>query len=356
MTMTARMPPFKSIEAFVVAARALSFTAAATTLHITLPAVSRRIQALENDLGVPLFQRKHRALMLTATGEAYFASLEPAIDAIRRASQHVRIGGRPRSVKVDLPASLAANWLVPRLHRFHAKHRGVQVELESISKDAELESASEHPPLNNAEADIVIQLGNGNWPGLRTARLLDLEGFPVCSPSLLGRDTVLPTLDDLGELPLLGIRGQSDLWQRWFRSAGLTSPVRIDQEFDNLHLLYRAAACGLGVALGVDVLVQPYLDEGQLVRPFNSQFRLGKSYYLICRAADLSRRPVSVFRDWLLTQAAPSAPPPERQSTSSPAEPLLQQSRRPIGGDGAGMQRDATELERAQTVVVQRPK
>jgi hypothetical protein len=49
-----------------------------------------------------------------------------------------------------------------------------------------------------------------------------------------------------------------------------------------------------------------------LVRPFNSQFRLGKSYYLICRAADLSRRPVSVFRDWLLTQAAPSAPPPER--------------------------------------------
>jgi LysR family glycine cleavage system transcriptional activator len=304
MTVTSRMPPFKSIEAFVVAARALSFTEAAATLHITLPAVSRRIQALENDLGVPLFQRKHRTLALTRAGQSYLSNLAPAIDTIRRASQHLRAGARSRTVKVNLPAALAANWLMPRLRHFHASHRDVHVELESISRQTELEGASEHPTLNEGEADIVVHLGNGNGHGLRSARLLDLEGFPVCSPALLVGDGGPQGLDGLADLPLLGIRGQPELWPEWFRSAGLTSPARINQEFDNLHLLYRAAACGLGIALGVDVLVQPYLDEGQLVRPFNCQFRLSKSYYLICRVADLSRRPVSTFRDWLLTQAA----------------------------------------------------
>jgi LysR family glycine cleavage system transcriptional activator len=298
---TSRMPPFKSIEAFVAAARALSFTEAASMLHITVPAVSRRIQALETDLGVTLFARNHRALALTHAGESYFANLEPAIEAIRRASHRVRAGARSRAVKVSMPASLAANWLVPRLHHFHARYRDIHVELESIG---EHDSAGDHAPLSAGEADIVIRLGNGNWPGLRAARLLDLEGFPVCSPGFLIADSLLGAIERLVEQPLLGIKGQPDLWPEWFRNAGLTTPVRIHQEFDNLHLLYRAAACGLGIALGVDVLVQPYLDDGQLVRPFNSQFKLSRSYYVICRTADLSRRPISTFRDWLCGQAS----------------------------------------------------
>jgi LysR family glycine cleavage system transcriptional activator len=68
-------------------------------------------------------------------------------------------------------------------------------------------------------------------------------------------------------------------------------------------LLYRAAVCGLGIALGLDVLVQPYLDEGQLMRPFDSEVRLSKGYYIVCQTAGLSRRPVSRFRDWLRAQA-----------------------------------------------------
>ncbi len=195
-----------------------------------------------------------------------------------------------------------ANWLLPRLQHFHDRHGGILVELESNGEHSELESASEHKELNGGESDLAIRLGNGSWPGLRSARLLDLEGFPVCSPSFLVRDNMC-TIEVLGELPLLGIRGRSELWPEWFHSAGLSHPVRIEQEFDNVHLLYRAAACGLGIALGVDVLVQPYLDDGQLVRPFNSQFRLSTSYYLVCRTTDVSRRPMSTFRNWLLGQA-----------------------------------------------------
>src|SRR5215469_4314987 len=102
-----RLPPFKSIEAFVVAARALSFTEAAATLHLTVPAISRRIQVLESELGVMLFDRTHRTLRLTDAGEAYLARLAPAVDAIRRASDAVREDARGQSLKVTLPASLA---------------------------------------------------------------------------------------------------------------------------------------------------------------------------------------------------------------------------------------------------------
>src|SRR6266850_2703271 len=99
-----RMPPFKSIEAFVVAARALSFTEAASRLHLTVPAVSRRIQALETELGVPLFQRTHRTLRLTDAGETYLSNLAPALDMIRGASDRIRGKSRRHSVKISLPA------------------------------------------------------------------------------------------------------------------------------------------------------------------------------------------------------------------------------------------------------------
>jgi LysR family glycine cleavage system transcriptional activator len=306
MANPARMPPFKGIEAFVVAARALSFTEAASLLNITVPAVSRRIQTLECELGVPLFQRKPRALALTHAGRSYFSDLEPAIDAIRRASHSARVGTHSRLVRVSLPASLAANWLVPRLHHFHAAHPGLHVELASNGEDSELNCA-EHGELSDGDADIVIRLGNGNGPGLRTACLLELEGFPVCSPSYFACDTILCSPERLCGLPLLGIRGQPELWPEWFRCAGLPAGAQVAQEFDNAHLLYRAAACGLGIALGVDVLVQPYLDDGQLVRGVNSQYRLNHSYNIVCRAADLSRQPVSTFRNWLLARAADQA-------------------------------------------------
>ncbi len=303
MTELSRMPPFKSLEAFVVAARVLSFTETASALHITVPAVSRRIQSLERELGVALFQRRHNALVLTQAGESYRAHLEPALASIRRASDCIRVdGSRSRSVKIGIPASLAANWLVPRLHHFHLRHRGVHVELASLCEHGEVEN--ECPALHEGDADLVVRLGSSRLAGLSAARLFDLEGFPVCSPALLDRDADLRSADALSRLPLLGIKGQPDLWQDWFRRAGMCASVGVAQEFDDLHLLYRAAACGLGVAFGVDVLVQPYLEQGQLVRPFDARYRLNKSYYVVCRSADLTRRPVSTFRDWLLARAA----------------------------------------------------
>lgn len=295
-----RLPPFKSIEAFVVAARALSFTEAAARLHVTVPAISRRIQVLESELGLALFERAHRALRLTAAGEAYLERLAPAIDAIRRASDSLREDARRQSLTVTLPASLAANWLVPRLPDFHAAHRGIHLELRSMDGHADLE---------RSDADLAIWPGNGHWPGLRAEHLFDMDAYPVCNADFLAAHPGLRSVADLADCPLIGIVGPDDLWSAWLRAAGVAEPARIGQTFDNFHLLYRAAASGLGVALGVDVIVRPYLEEGQLVRPFDASFKLPKAYYVVCRGSDWTQRPIRAFREWLFTQAAAGAAP-----------------------------------------------
>jgi LysR family glycine cleavage system transcriptional activator len=292
------MPPFKAIEAFVVAARTLSFTEAAARLHLTVPAISRRIRALETELGVALFERAHRALRLTAAGASYLARLAPALEAIRRACEGERGEARGRSLTVSLPASLAANWLVPRLPGFHASHRDVQVELRSMNG---------HEDLDGSEADLAIWPGPGSWPGLRAERLLDMDAYPVCGAEFLARHPELTSARELAACPLLGIAGQPEQWPAWLRAVGVAGAARVEHAFDNYHLLYRAAETGLGVALGVDVIVRPYLDHGQLVRPFDASVRLSKGYYVVCRGSDWTQRPISTFREWLVAQARADA-------------------------------------------------
>src|SRR3981189_14576 len=178
-----RMPSFKSIEAFVVVARALSFTEAASALHLTVPAVSRRIKNLETELGVSLFHRKPRALQLTEAGESYLSHLAPAIETIRHASDRVRGHSHGPSLTVSIPA----------------KHRGLQSEVQRINGSADLDAS---------EADLAVWPGTGDWPGLRAQRLLDMDAYPVCGAEFLGAGPPLRSLDGLLQCPLLGIAGQ----------------------------------------------------------------------------------------------------------------------------------------------------
>jgi LysR family glycine cleavage system transcriptional activator len=293
--MRPRLPPFKSIEAFAEAARVQSLTKAAGALNLTVPAISRRIQALEIELGVPLFHRKSRSIELTEAGRDFFFELIPAIETLQTASERVRERSGRTTVKALMPASFAANWLVPRLHRFRSNHDNISVELESTTGDGDFDGVG---------ADLAIWFGTGNWSGVRAKRLLDVEATPVCSANFLAANTGLKGSGDLPNVPLLGIKNQQDLWAEWLRTIGVKPPDNLSHAFDNFHLLYRAAASGLGVALGIDALVKPYLEDGQLVMPFDSWQRLKKGYYVVCRDADWTRRPVRVLREWLMAEAS----------------------------------------------------
>jgi LysR family transcriptional regulator, glycine cleavage system transcriptional activator len=290
-----RLPPFKSIEAFAVAARSRSFTAAAAALNLTVPAVSRRIQTLEVELGTQLFHRTHHELRLTETGKTYVADIAPALDLIRDASERVRTKAHRQSVKLSLPPSFAASWLIPRLSRFQAEHHGIEVELESSIGAVDFD---------RGDVDLAIRISTDDWPGLHAERLLDIESYPVCSPEFLKDNPPLRRLGNLIKFPLLGSKTRPELWPDWLRAAGVADEPRVRYMFDNFHMLYRAAIDGLGVAIGLDIMAMPYLEEGQLVALFDQRLALAQGIYVVCRPADRSRRPISTFRNWLIAEAA----------------------------------------------------
>lgn len=294
--MTARLPRLHNVEAFVEAARRLSFQGAAAALHITPSGVSRRIQRLEKELGVALFQRLNRALKLTPAGKAYLAAVGPALDQIGQASRRwrrPRAGGRA-SLRIATLQSFTALWLLPRLPRFHARHPGIEIEIETGVTLEDLERGG---------FDLGIRFGLGNWPGLAAEKLWPLAVFPVCAPALLKGPKAIRKPADLSRATLLHESHVMGLWPAWLAKAGVTPPPGQGRRFDNLELLYRAAEQGMGVALAVAPLVKSYIEDGRLVAPFAIKAAIPQSYFLVYRPEDKRLDPVAKFRAWLLAEA-----------------------------------------------------
>jgi LysR family glycine cleavage system transcriptional activator len=291
-----QIPPFKSIEAFVAAGQALSFTEAARILYVTLPAISRRIRSLETELGVRLFRRTHRAVALTPLGEAYLLKLMPAIHALNDASDSIRAKRGRQSVRLSVSQSFAASWLLPRLPRLHKQHPELGIELHS---------SPDYVDLYLDTVDVAIRLGQGTWPDLHASPLMEPRIFTVYSPAYFRAPTSAKSLHDLSLHTLLGSSHLPEMWPRWLSAAGAAGPLAATSlNFDNLQLLYEAAANGLGVAMGIDAVVHPYLADGRLVRAFDVEAKLGKAYYVVCRALDRHDPSIRVFSAWLRAEAA----------------------------------------------------
>jgi LysR family glycine cleavage system transcriptional activator len=294
--MPARLPPLGAIEAFAAAARTQSFTEAARELNLTTSAISRRIAALEAQLGVRLFHRLNRALHLTAAGEKYQAAIAPALEALRAAGTAVRPPVRGTRLTLCVLPSFASLWLLPRIGGFGVAHPDI---------DLRIATAQRAPEPGRADIDLAVAIGTGEWPGWSAERLLPMRCRPVCAPALLRGPKALRTPDDLRHHALLGVSQPRGFWRRWCAGAGVPPfrPVRT-LRFDGLHLLYEAAAGGLGVALAFDDLVRPYLDDGRLVEPFQTAFEPRESWWLLHRARDARSGAVRAVRRWLKVEAS----------------------------------------------------
>lgn len=280
--------PLRSIEAFVAVARASSLAAAATALNLTVPAVSRRIAMLERYLGVRLFQRLPRGVALTDAGTAYLAEVAPAWDQLLKASAAAKASSLARPLKISVMPSFAVHWLLPRL-----AHDALTVELET---DGDIVDLQARPDLDGA-----IRLGRGPWPGLVCQRFLPVEAYPVASPALANRPR---RAQALSRHTLIGSNHQPDFWPEWFRLSGLAFTGERYRSFDNLQLVYEAAAAGMGIAIGLDPVVRPYLDSGRLVRLWPETVTLSRSFHLVHRPDRALDRGYGRFRDWLFAQAA----------------------------------------------------
>ncbi|MBP7628518.1 MAG: LysR family transcriptional regulator [Zoogloea sp.] len=279
------LPPLHTLPAFEAAARLGSFLAAAEALHLTPSAISHRIKQLEEHLGQPLFERRHRAVVLTAAGRRYLAVVREALLRLDEASAVLRAPRRER-LRISAAPALGSKWLVARVAEYQQGHPDLEFTLGT---------ATGLGPLLNGEADIGLRYGEEEWPGLLAWKLFEERVFPVCSPTLAAN---LQTPTDLDGVRLL--RHPLLSWSRWFAAAGLRRPEPASgPTYEDALLMLEAAVAGHGVALMAATLAQPYLDEGRLVRPFAEDCP-DRSFYIVAPPAVQEKPAIMDFIRWLL--------------------------------------------------------
>lgn len=283
--------PLHALAGFAAAARTRNLTRAAEGMHLTVSALSHQLRALEQRLGRRLVERGPRGIALTPDGERLYERVAPHLAAIEDA---VRPYAAPRGDVLTLSVlpSMASAWLVPRLPRFMAAHPQVELNLQSSLALVDFD--------RDRSVDAALRFGPGGWPGVEAVHLFDDWLTPSASPALL-RGRPKPTLANLGELPLLGDPGRR--WRDWFASFGGRAPSRFVAAFDDSETLHRAAAEGLGVALGRMTLARPYVDAGRLKYLFPQRLKSDYAHYLVFPPRNAQHPALRAFRDWVQAEA-----------------------------------------------------
>ncbi len=301
-TAAPRLPSLDLLKGFEAAARLLSFTRAGEELYLTQSAVSRQIQELEDQLGVALFQRRHRALALTEAGRELYPAAAQVLATVRAATERLRARTGRRSVSVTTTNSFAALWLVPRLAGFTRAHPGVDVRITADTRVQDLEREG---------LDLAIRHGPASLAGSHAVRLFGEKVFPVCSPKLLAANPLAKPAD-LAHHVLLQYDDQEGRhpwlnWKTWLEVEGVpdlrpAGTVR----FSGYEQIIPAAIAGHGVALGRSPLVRDALASGELVAPFARRADPARGYYAVLSKYAAPRPEVQAFVAWLKTQAAAS--------------------------------------------------
>jgi len=289
-----KLPPLAAVRAFEATARLGSTVAAASELGVTHGAVSRQIKTLEDRLSRPLFAREAGRLVLTKEGRRYAGSAEEAFDLLDAATRELTGAADEPVVRISTTASFAAKWLLPRLPRFRAGHRDIEIWV--------LESQGLVEPRPGAGADLAIRMGAGpSWRGVRAEPLMDDELFPVCAPALTRR---VKRLSDLASATLLHDDDRQAAWSHWLAAVGLSGRAyERGPHFTSTALLLQAATDGQGVALARARLAAGDIKAGRLVRPFEQSVPTGTAYWLVTPSRGTPSRAARTFCAWLKREA-----------------------------------------------------
>ena len=285
------LPSLDALVAFESAARHQSFTRAAAELNVTQGAISRQIRVLEDRLGVLLFQRVRRRVVLTDSGRAYLLEVRRLLNTLESATLRLMTAGeRANVLQLAVLPAVATHWLIPRLPDFFSKHPNVSVSC-SI-RQAPFDFATE-------PFDAAFHLGAPTWAGAVVHYLLmDEYLVPVCTPafrSLRG----LHRVEDLTRSSLLQLASRPAVWAAWFEKSKLpTTNAFQGLTFDNFAMLSTAAIAGLGVALLPTFFVEEELNDGKLV-PLAKPQRTKDGYYLVVPEAKAGSPHVRVFVRWI---------------------------------------------------------
>ncbi len=295
--MTRRLPSLNALRAFEAAARHLSFTQAAAELNVTQAAISHQVKSLEEQLGLRLFRRLNRRLLLTDAGQTYVSGLTQAFDRIAEATERATAERSGGSLRISTLPSMAAKWLLPRLSRFRARHPEIDVLVSATHGLSDFRRDDLH---------LALRYGAGSYPGLEVVPMMGDEIFVVCSPKLLEEGPALEVPSDLKHHTLLHdstTEGERQHWRNWLETVGETGVVADrGPGFSDSYLVLEAVMAGEGIALTRRSLAADDLAAGRLVIPFGPVLPAAYSYYIVYPKANAELPKVRKFTQWLLDE------------------------------------------------------
>lgn len=267
--------PLDWVRAFEAAGRLGSFTAAAQETGLTQAAISQRIGHLETRLGVALFIRKPRGVVLSVEGEAWLPYVTHALGTLRQSSEEL-FGIQRKRLTIWSSASVLEHWIAPRLAGL-SLGEDVQLSFKTLMLASE-----DNPQLRG----VRLRYGSGDWNIPHRARLFDEVLAPVAAPSLM--QGVKP--ERWQNLPRIGLSGPRMGWHEWATQTG-DAPTPIPHlRFDTFTAALAAARAGAGVLLASIPLIEQALATGALIRLSDDALPSENSYWMVAERGELTQR------------------------------------------------------------------
>jgi LysR family glycine cleavage system transcriptional activator len=292
-----RMPSLNALRAFEAAARHLSLKTAAEELHVSQSAISHQVKALEQHLGVVLFERKTRGVELTRKGRLYYPILREAFDSIAEGTRNILGDTSVPVTNLQVYATFATRWLLPRLARLQEQRSDFQVHVHTAQRDVNFE---------HSDVDAAILIGQPGESRLHYDHLFDCYLSPVCSPAYLERHGAICVPGDLSTRMLLQVYPSARDWQVWL-DANQADGVNPEEglQLESYDVALSSAAQGMGVALGQQPYISEALHSGELVELFPERRVTNPNrWYLAYRSDRRQQQKVEPFREWLLGEVS----------------------------------------------------
>ncbi|MFL6549712.1 MAG: LysR substrate-binding domain-containing protein [Povalibacter sp.] len=287
-----RLPSLKFLKTFQVAAARLSFKIAAEELFITPSAVSHQIKALEEQLGVLLFDRGPHSLTLTEAGSHYLQHMDSVFSRLESITEQLQVRYGRGVVRLHMPPFFATELLLPKLPSLLEAQPDTDIHINTA-----VAPMQPHPP----DADVSIVVNAAPETGLDCHKLFSQAFVPACAPTLLLRNPI-NTVEDLNHHTLIVHEARRDAWERWAESMGKQLRPKKIVRFDTMYTASQAAEHGVGVALVSTRLGTERFAQGSLVKLFDTELQTGESYFLLLRPEDATRPDVRALTQWLLNE------------------------------------------------------
>jgi len=288
------IPSRSALLAFESAARHQSFTSAAAELSLSESAISRQIATLENQLGLKLFSRIKKRVVLTKAGLLYSKQVRKLVEQLERDMLNIMShGGTRETLELAVLPTFCSQWLIPRIRSFYQQAPDVTINMSAHSVMFLFQETA---------FDAAIHFGQPTWPGTIADYLFEEDVVAVSSPDLLTAGQ-LSSAEEIVNYPLLHLTSRPEAWRHWLQSVDIAETSAMHgARYEHFSILISAACAGLGIALIPRFLIAEELERGQLTIVSDCHLQSDDAYYLVYPEKNLSSNALQQFRNWLLNE------------------------------------------------------